>query len=70
MKTRRLLTAGAAVAGGVGALVGRRLSARNEPAAPEADPPPLTTQSSPGQIAELQQAYGADMAPTHDARAR
>jgi hypothetical protein len=26
-------------------------------------PPPLTTQSSPGQIADLQQAFGADMAP-------
>jgi hypothetical protein len=26
-------------------------------------PPPLTTQSSPGQIADLQEAYGADMAP-------
>ena len=27
-------------------------------------PPPVTTQSSPGQIADLQQAYGAAMAAT------
>jgi hypothetical protein len=46
----------AAAAGGVGEL--RRRSARNAP-----QPPPMTTQSSPGQIAELQQAYGAEMGP-------
>lgn len=48
----------AAAAGGVGEFVRRRRSARNQPS-----PPPLTTQSSPGQIADLQQTYGADMAP-------
>jgi hypothetical protein len=26
----------------------------------------MTTQSSPGQIADLQEAYGADMAPATD----
>ncbi len=58
--------AAAVAAGGVGELVRRRRSARTatrNPQAPEAQPlPPLTTQSSPGQIADLQQAYGADMA--------
>jgi hypothetical protein len=47
----------AAAAGGVGELVRRRRSKRTAP------PPPMTTQASPGQIAELQQAYGAEMAP-------
>ena len=48
----------AAVAvGGVGELARRQRSARNAP------PPPMTTQSSPGQIADLEQAYGAEMAP-------
>jgi hypothetical protein len=49
-----LVAAAVAAAGGVGEVVRRRW-ARNQP-------PPLTTQSSPGQIADLQQAYGADMA--------
>jgi len=56
-----LLAATAAAVGGAGALVRRGRSART--ATLEAQPlPPLTTQSSPGQIADLQQAYGADMA--------
>jgi hypothetical protein len=45
----------AAAACGVG-LLRRRREARNPL-------PPMTTQSSPGQIADLQQAYGAEMAP-------
>jgi hypothetical protein len=62
-QTRWTLFATAA-AGGVGDFVRRRRSARQPPLAPEArNPPPLTTQSSPGQIADLQQAYGAEMAP-------
>jgi hypothetical protein len=65
MASRRWFTqtgwklAAAAAAGGVGELVRRRRSARNVPP----PPPAMTTQSSPGQIADLQQAYGADMAP-------
>jgi hypothetical protein len=47
----------AVAAGGVGELARRQRSARNAP------PPPMTTQSSPGQIADLEQAYGAEMAP-------
>jgi hypothetical protein len=47
----------AAAAGGVGELVRRRRSTRNAP------PPAMTTQTSPGQIADLEQAYGAEMAP-------
>ena len=46
-----------AAAGGLSDLVRRRGPAHTQPL------PPLTTQSSPGQIADLQQAYGADMAP-------
>lgn len=62
----RWTLAAAVAAGGVGRLVRRRRSARtatrNPRQAPEAQPlPSLTTQSSPGQIADLQQAYGADM---------
>jgi hypothetical protein len=60
MKQSRWMLVAAAAAGGAGALVRR---GRSERKAPEAQPlPPLTTQSSPGQIADLQQAYGADMA--------
>ena len=71
MKMRTLLTAALAAAGGAGAVVRRRRSPCDVLQTPEAEPlPPLTTQSSPGQIADLQQAYGADMAPTEDARAR
>ncbi len=61
----RWTLAAAAAAGGVGELVRRRRSARNpSPPGVERNPPlpPMTTQSSPGQIADLQQAYGADMA--------
>lgn len=61
----RWTLAAAAAAGGVGELVRRRRSARNaSPPRVARDPPlpPMTTQSSPGQIADLQQAYGADMA--------
>jgi hypothetical protein len=50
----------AAAAGGVGQWVRRRRPARKPP--PMTAPPALTTQSSPGQIADLQQAHGADMA--------
>jgi hypothetical protein len=62
-----LVAAAAAAAGGAGALVRRgrsaRTATRKAPEAPEAQPlPSLTTQSSPGQIADLQQAYGAEMA--------
>jgi hypothetical protein len=46
-----------AAAGGLSDLVRRRRPADTQRL------PPLTTQSSPGQIADLQQAYGADMAP-------
>ena len=56
----RLTLAVAAAAGGVGELVRRRRLAR---AAAPPPPPPLITQSSPGQIADLQQAFGAEMAP-------
>jgi hypothetical protein len=71
MKTGTFLAAAAAAAaGGAGALIGRRRWMGNGSPRPAAEPPPLTTQSSPGQIADLQQAYGADMAPTQDARAR
>jgi hypothetical protein len=38
-------------------LVHRRRTAGDAPA------PPVMTQSSPGQIADLQEAYGAEMAP-------
>jgi hypothetical protein len=57
--------AAAAAAGGAGEFVRRRRTAKNPPAAnpPPAPPPQMTTQSSPGQIADLQQAYGAEMAP-------
>ncbi len=48
----------AATGGGVGDRVRRRRAARNPP-----PPPPVVTLSSPGQIADLEQAYGADMAP-------
>jgi hypothetical protein len=51
----------AATLGGAGELLRRRRSAR-----PLSPPPQMTTQSSPGQIADLQQAYGADMAPPPD----
>jgi hypothetical protein len=63
-QSRWTLVVAAAAAGGAGALVRRGRSARTATRkAPEAQPlPPLTTQSSPGQIADLQQAYGADMA--------
>jgi hypothetical protein len=55
----------AAAAGGVGELVRRRRSSR------DADvPPPMTTQSSPGQIADLQEAYGAEMGPPQDGATR
>jgi hypothetical protein len=47
----------AAAAGGIGELTRRRRSARSAP------PLPMTTQSSPGQIADLQQTYGAEMTP-------
>jgi hypothetical protein len=47
----------AAAAGGISELVRRRRSPRSAP------PPPIMAQSSPGQIAELQQAFGAEMAP-------
>ncbi|MGZ4250225.1 MAG: hypothetical protein ACXVUE_18185 [Solirubrobacteraceae bacterium] len=60
----------AAAMGAVGELVRRRRSARKtaapsptQPSEMSEPPPPLTTQSSPGQIADLQEAYGADMAP-------
>jgi hypothetical protein len=52
----RLTFVAAAAISGVGELLRRRQSARLPV------PPPVTTQSSPGQIADLQQAYGADMA--------
>lgn len=54
----RLTLVAAAAAGGVGELLRRRRQSAQRQSLP-----PLTTQSSPGQIAELQQAYGADMAP-------
>jgi hypothetical protein len=58
MATRRRLTlVAAATVGGVRDLLRRHRSASLSPA------PPLTTQSSPGQIADLQEAYGAEMAP-------
>jgi hypothetical protein len=64
----RLALVAAASLGGVGELLRRRRAARpaaSRPDPPQPDvPPPLTTQSSPGQIADLQQSYGADMAPT------
>ena len=47
----------AAAAGGIGEWARRRRTTRN-PA-----PPPMTTQASPGQIADLEQAYGAEMTP-------
>lgn len=47
-----------------------RLSGGRRAKAPEPPPPPtVTTQSSPGQIATLQDAFGADMAPTDNGRA-
>ena len=58
-RARLTLAAAAAAVGGVGELVHRRRSVPDEP-------PPLTTQSSPGQIADLQHAYGAEMAPPTD----
>jgi hypothetical protein len=64
-RERWTLVAAGAVAGVTGLLRHRR----SAPLAPAAAPlPPLTTQSSPGQIADLQQAYGADMAaqPAHE----
>jgi len=60
----RLGVVAVATVGGVGELFRRRRAARKA-APPEPAPPPppvMTTQSSPGQIADLQQAYGADMA--------
>jgi hypothetical protein len=59
MATRERSTLVAAALGRIGELLRRR-----RPAQPA--PPPLTTQSSPGQIADLQEAYGADMAPRAD----
>jgi hypothetical protein len=56
----------AAAAGGLGTLLRRRRAASpsSHASSPSAEPlPPLSTQSSPGQIADLQEAYGADMAP-------
>jgi len=61
MATRDGSTLVAAALGRIGELLSRR-----RPAQPAAPPPPLTTQSSPGQIADLQEAYGADMAPRSD----
>jgi hypothetical protein len=56
-RARLTLAAAAAAAGGVGEFVRRRRST------PDESLPPLTTQSSPGQIADLQHAYGAEMTP-------
>lgn len=64
MATRQrwtLVAAAAAAVGGVGELLRRQRSARVAPPLPLS--PAVTTQSSPGQIADLQQVYGADMAP-------
>ena len=44
----------------VSEFVSRRRAARKPPPPP---PPPVTTMASPGQIADAQQQYGAEMAP-------
>ena len=58
MARERWTLVAVAALGGAGELLRRRRSARPVPP----PPPPVITQSSPGQIADLQQAYGAEMA--------
>jgi len=65
MSRARWTVVAAVAAGGLGKLVRQRRAPRPpSPRVPDSPtPPPLSTQSSPGQIADLQQAYGADMVP-------